>query len=437
MAGVAPTGPGSSARLLHTVEALVLVAVAMVLPSARRREAGVGVAGILFGVLTVARRSTLSLPGDQPLVNPVRDWVTGGLRHHPVSALRLADVVWARSPSALRAHRHHHRVDETSSPPWPPTAPAAPFAASLVSPSSGGCARACRCSSSRERRSPGPAPAGLAAAGARRRSGSATGMSSCGGEARPGRPAAASPPRTADRIARQGRHHHLHQENYRAGRRRGTSMFAGVDAALARAPALARARGSSRKRLAHLHNLGGISWLAHSTLESGAVELHDRPAVLTELIGSRQHPERCLRGRTVAHRRRRPLDSPFLAAGETLPATTSSTAKRRLQRLAAPRCPRPVRPDAFQADKRRPGHKPVMAEIDLVSSRIALSRCAWCRGTRSATARSRPAARRKPVRGHGLAQPELSAEVLRPVDQVRAPPSPSGSPRPTTRTTWC
>ena len=82
-----------------------------------------------------------------PAIGVVRDSIGPTLHHMRSSRSGSAS-------SCLSAPSWHQR---STSPPWPPGIAAPRFAASLPSPRSGGCARACRCSSSRDSRSPRPA----------------------------------------------------------------------------------------------------------------------------------------------------------------------------------------------------------------------------------------------------------------------------------------
>ena len=87
----------------------------------------------------------------------------------------------------------------------------------------------------------------------------------------------------------------------------GTSFSPGVDAVLRQGTAsLARAGWSTRSAWLTSPTFGGISWLAHSTLQSGLwVDTEQRYA---ELVGSQPvHPQRRLRQGRLAHRQRRPL----------------------------------------------------------------------------------------------------------------------------------
>ena len=152
----------------------------------------------------------------------------------------------------------------------------------------------------------------------------------------------------------------------------GTDFSPGVDASLRQdTDSLARAGWSTRSAWLTSPTFGGISWLAHSTLQSGVwVSTEQRYAELT-----------------ASHRFN--LTDAFAKAGWrtvsdipsdefTWPAGTSFYAydqlyDRRNVGYHGPTFSYASMPDqytlaAFQRLELAPGHKPVMAEIDLVSS---------------------------------------------------------------------
>jgi phosphatidylglycerophosphate synthase len=152
----------------------------------------------------------------------------------------------------------------------------------------------------------------------------------------------------------------------------GTSFSPGVDAVLRRGTAsLARAGWSTRSAWLTSPTYGGISWLAHSTLQSGLwVDTNQR---YSELTGSHRFT----------------LSDAFNKAGwrtvddipsddYAWPAATSfyhydKLYDRRNVGYHGPTFSYASMPDqytlaAFQRLELPPGHKPVMAEIDLVSS---------------------------------------------------------------------
>ena len=146
------------------VEVLVLVAVALVLPPRPRRIVAT-IAGILFGLLTDRQDP------QHRVLRGARSGVQPGERlgqHRAGEGRRTRrDRHHAHQRRARRgrdrshpARRRNHRGQRFTSPLWPPVTAAAPLAALLRSQPSGGCARACHCSSSRGLRSPRPAPPG-------------------------------------------------------------------------------------------------------------------------------------------------------------------------------------------------------------------------------------------------------------------------------------
>ena len=221
--------PAAFARI--PVEGLVLVAVALVLPTRPRRIVA-AIAGILFGLLTLDKILNIAFYEEiERAFNPVIDWVSissavGVVRDAigtTLTNIALAALWIGLILLVARNHRsndsHHHRGR--------PAPPRARFAALPLSQPSGGCARACHCSSSRGPRSPRPAPPGWPS----RR---CAPLRSALGDPRrfeqvhpPTRPRGQRPRfGPADRIARQGRHHRLRRK-LRAGRRPGHELLAG------------------------------------------------------------------------------------------------------------------------------------------------------------------------------------------------------------------
>ena len=117
---------------------------------------------------------------------------------------------------------------------------------------------------------------------------------------------------------------------------------------------------------------GGISWLAHSTLQSGlwidSQQRYDQVLGTDRLTLAVGLPE----GR-LAHRRRRPVQLARLARGPAvLPLPTACTAPTTsatpAPAWATPRVPDQFTLQAFDDLELRPHRAPVMAEIDLDSS---------------------------------------------------------------------
>jgi hypothetical protein len=151
-----------------------------------------------------------------------------------------------------------------------------------------------------------------------------------------------------------------------------TSFSPGVDAVLRRSTAsLARAGWSTQSAWLTSPTFGGISWLAHSTLQSGLwvnTELR-----YSELVASHRFTLTDAFGkagwRTVSDV---PSDEYTWPAGSAL-YHFDKLYDRRNVGYHGPAFSYASMPDqytlaAFQRNELTPGHKPVMAEIDLVSS---------------------------------------------------------------------
>ncbi len=155
---------------------------------------------------------------------------------------------------------------------------------------------------------------------------------------------------------------------------RGTSFSPGVDAVLRRhTTLLARAGWSTQSAWLTSPTFGGISWLAHSTLQSGLwVNTNQRYG---ELVASNRFTLsdafRKAGWRTVADD---PSDNHHWAIG-TYFYHYDQTYNRHDVGYRGPAFSYASMPDqytlaAFQRLELAPGHKPLMAEIDLVSSHI-------------------------------------------------------------------
>ena len=155
---------------------------------------------------------------------------------------------------------------------------------------------------------------------------------------------------------------------------RGTSFSPGVDAVLRRrTAALAQAGWSARSAWLTSPTFGGISWLAHSTLESGLWV--DSTQRYGQLIASRRFTLSDAFDKagwhTVADD---PSDEGFWAPGKTF-YHYGQLFNRQNVGYHGPTFSYASMPDQytlaeFQRNELAPGHKPVMAEIDLVSSHI-------------------------------------------------------------------
>jgi phosphatidylglycerophosphate synthase len=154
----------------------------------------------------------------------------------------------------------------------------------------------------------------------------------------------------------------------------GTSFSPGVDAVLRQQTGtLTRAGWSTQSAWLTSPTFGGISWLAHSTLESGLwVDSNQR---YNELLASQRFTLSDAFNKagwhTVADD---PTDNP-----DWIPGTSFYHYDQLYDRLnvgyRGPKFSYSPMPDqytlaAFQRNELTPGHKPVMAEIDLTSSHI-------------------------------------------------------------------
>jgi phosphatidylglycerophosphate synthase len=155
---------------------------------------------------------------------------------------------------------------------------------------------------------------------------------------------------------------------------RGTSYSPGVDAVLRQHTGmLARAGWSTQSAWLTSPTFGGISWLAHSTLQSGLwVNSNQR---YNELLASKRFTLSDAFDkagwRTVADD---PTDNPNWKAGTTF-YHYDQLYNRLNVGYRGPKFSYSPMPDqytlaAFQRNELTPGHKPVMAEIDLTSSHI-------------------------------------------------------------------
>jgi hypothetical protein len=152
----------------------------------------------------------------------------------------------------------------------------------------------------------------------------------------------------------------------------GTSFSPGVDAVLSQGTAsLARAGWSTQSAWLTSPTFGGISWLAHSTLQSGLWA--DTEQRYGELIGSRRFTLSDAFGkagwRTVADD---PSDAYYWPPGKSF-YHYDQVYDRRDVGYHGPTFSYASMPDqytlaAFQRNELAPGHKPLMAEMDLVSS---------------------------------------------------------------------
>ena len=154
----------------------------------------------------------------------------------------------------------------------------------------------------------------------------------------------------------------------------GTSFSPGVDAVLRRQTGmLSQAGWSTQSAWFKSPTFGGISWLAHSTLQSGLWV--DSTQRYRELVASQRFTLsdafRKAGWRTVADD---PTDGPVWLPGTFFyhydQLYNATNVGYRGPRFSYAKMPDQFILSRFQRNELAPGHKPVMAEIDLVSSHV-------------------------------------------------------------------
>ena len=196
----------------------------------------------------------------------------------------------------------------------------------------------------------------------------------------------------ADRAARQGRAARLRRE-LRAGRRPGLVLLTRVDATLAEGRSSCGRRLLARSGWLTSPTFGGISWLAHSTLQSGLWV--DSQRRYDQLMASHRFTldQAFKRGR-LAHGRRHPVERPPLEAGHVVLPLRQDLQPPNVG-YHGPTYAYASMPDQYtylalqRLELAKKHRKPVFAEIDTVSSHEPWTRIppliSW---KRSATARS-------------------------------------------------
>ena len=212
----------------------------------------------------------------------------------------------------------------------------------------------------------------------------------------------------------------LFVESYGRVAVQGSSFSPGVDAVLDKGTAQLRAGGfSSRSAFLTSSTFGGLSWLAHSTLQSGI-----RIGTQRRLRPARQerppHPQRGVQARRVAGGRRRPGEQADVAGGlELLPLRQGlRPPQRRLPRPGLRPAPdarpvRPVEPCTASSSPSATGPRSSPRSTSSRATRRGRASPGSSPGTTSATARSSTASRRRSPRG-----PRSSATPIGP-----APPT--------------
>ena len=190
---------------------------------------------------------------------------------------------------------------------------------------------------------------------------------------------------------------------------------------------------------------GGISWLAHSTLQSGPVD--QQPAALRRrswraTACTLSAAFKRAGWRTVSDM---PLQLPGLAAGRVV-LRLRHALRQPQRRLRGPRLrlrphPRPVHPGSVPAPRARPAPTAVRSwpRSTWCPATRPGRRCrSWSRGTRSVTARCTTGCRSRACRRSvALARPEPGTGVVRAVHRVLAERRSSDSSRPTATRTSC
>jgi phosphatidylglycerophosphate synthase len=357
------------------VEALVLVAVALVLPPRPRRIVA-GVAGALFGVLTVAKiLDILFYEEIDRAFNPVRDWVSIGPALGVVQdaiGATLADVVLGALAFGLLV-----LIVIITASTIRITTVAANHRRGTVRGLAGLAVIWGLCAGLSLQLVPGSPIASASAAGLADEQVRATaaGLSDprVFVQATRSRDPQAAVPGSAVLTGLRGKDVIIaFVESYGQVAAQGTSMSPGVDAVLRQGTSsLARAGWSAQSAWLTSPTFGGISWLAHSTLESGLwINTNQR---YNELIGSRRYTLsdafKKAGWHTVADD---PSDGPSWPPGKTF-YHYDQLFNRKNVGYQGPSFAYAAMPDqyvlsAFQRNELAPGHKPVMAEIDLVSS---------------------------------------------------------------------
>ena len=185
----------------------------------------------------------------------------------------------------------------------------------------------------------------------------------------------------ADRPAGQGRPARVRRELRAGSRSRARPSRPRIDAVLDRGTAQLRAAGfSSRSAFLTSPTFGGLSWLAHSTLQSG-VQV-DGQRRYDQLVAERPpHPHAGVQARRLAGGRRHAGEPPATGrrARPSTTTTRSTTAATSATAARASACTADARPVhvcwpcsvASSPSAHRP---PLFAEVDLISSHVPWTR---------------------------------------------------------------
>jgi phosphatidylglycerophosphate synthase len=357
------------------VEALVLMAIALVLPPQPRRIVA-GVAGALFGVLTVAKILDIMFYEEiDRAFNPVRDWVSIGPALGVVQdavGATLADIVLGALAFGLLLF-----IVTITASTIRITTVAARHRRGAVGGLAGLAAIWGLCAGLSLQFVPGTpiASASTAALADEQVRATQAGLSDPRRFVQATRspdPQAAVPASDVLTGLRGKDVVIAFVESYGQVAVRGTSFSPGVDAVLRQGTSsLARAGWSTQSAWLTSPTFGGISWLAHSTLQSGLwVNTSQR---YNELLSSSRY--------TISDAFKKagwhtvsddPSDNQPWPPGKTF-YHYDQLFNREDVGYEGPTFAYAAMPDqyalsAFQRNELAPGHKPVMAEIDLVSS---------------------------------------------------------------------
>ena len=360
------------------VEALVLVAVALVLPPWPRRIVAT-IAGLLLSVLTLDKILNIAMWEElnRPF-NPLNDWgsirpAAGVVRDAIGTALTnvVLVVIWvgiALLVVAITAATIHVTARGRQAPPRRRSRPDCRHRrlGAVRGPVPAG--------SPRGLRSPRPAPTGLAVSQVHAFQAALSDPRRFTEATRSPDPEAAIPASDLLTGLRGKDVLIVFVESYGQVAVRGSSFSPGVDAVLRQQNAmLTRAGWSTQSAWLTSPTFGGISWLAHSTLQSGLwVNSNQR---YNELVASQRFTLsdafKKAGWHTVADD---PTDYPNWKPGTQFyhydQLYNQDNVGYRGPKFSYSQMPDQYTFAAFQRNELKPGHKPVMAEIDTTSSHL-------------------------------------------------------------------
>ena len=207
----------------------------------------------------------------------------------------------------------------------------------------------------------------------------------------------------------------------------GSSFSPQVDAGLDKGTKRLQAAGfSARSAFLTSPTFGGISWLAHSTLQSGA--LGQQPAALRPARREQPlHAQRRVQAGRVADRRRRAVERPDWPQGTSF-YHYDKLYDRRNVGYHGPTFAYASMPDQYifsalqRLELAKPDRRPVFAEVDLVSSHTPWTRIpqliAWNEVGDGSVFNRMPVDDQ--LTGRALERPDTGTGGVRPVDRVLA-----------------